>query len=229
MTNKEFFDTLLVSGRIKDTEAENIRKICDKEVYIGNLLRGFIDDEDNFRYVLDIGLNTIKLYNNTCKCEEIIEKEKNLLDNYKKYTNESVLNDILLRLKTSLKYQEQSNRKFIETFLIFSRVIWIVGESTFIWKGERYNLKHKISASNKVNCILVNEKRLTPIITIYRGDIIYQELDSIRSERDKIEKVTSMMLKQDINLMFLAFDNIVWDGLFDNLKKKLEFIEKVMV
>lgn len=205
MNNREFFNTLVVNGKLDNLNKSYVRSLYDSEVYVGNLGRLLVNKNMlKFVQVMTICAKVTQLYGDDKKSREILNKIEYLLRDYLKFTSFTRVSEFISNMLIFLNYKLQLNDNKLDDYLDYCKIVKYINDDKFYDSGKCYNLKQTYS-SNKLRVFRINEEIITPLVVIHKGEFYYNKEDELESSEARVNKVAELLKDKNINLIFMPY------------------------
>lgn len=219
MNNREFFETLLVNGKIRSIQEPYIKVLCDEtEVYMGSLIKMFLNSDNvKLGQIIHMSATMIKVYKDKNECKRVRDKVTRLLRNYMEYTSLKTLSSLISSLSISLQFQSQTSKDMFEGFVDYSRVVWVNDSCYFRYQGKDYKINIESIKKNgtfRIRGLDVD----TPLLVISKEEAYYIKEKSVRNSQGLADIIVGRLEDKETNLVFAYYT----DELSDILMKKFK-------
>lgn len=229
MTNREFFDILVISGKINNVKTENIDVLYDSKIYVGDLGKLVMNRSMTmFIQVMRICDRIIRIYNDDNKSEQAINKLKYLIDAYLKFLRNKNVLQMLRNIILFISYIAQGGELELIDYIEFCKLVQLVNKDYLIDKDEKHSLRQEWILD--LSEFIVDEIFTTPLIKIDGGKIEYFKTDDIPNSKLRVNKIKELLKDESIDLIITPYDEyeskllIKGIGLEEWFKKKLKIL-----
>lgn len=205
MTNREFFDILVISGKINNVKTENIDVLYDSKIYVGDLGKLVMNRSMTmFIQVMRICDRIIRIYNDDNKSEQAINKLKYLIDAYLKFLRNKNVLQMLRNIILFISYTAQGGELELIDYIEFCKLVQLVNKDYLIDKDEKHSLRQEWILD--LSEFIVDEIFTTPLIKIEGGKIEYFKTDDIPNSKLRVNKIKELLKDESIDLIITPYD-----------------------
>ena len=133
MNNKEFFDILIVSGKINNVKTENIEVLYDSKIYVGDLGKLVINkSKKTFIQIMRICDSIIRIYNDDKKSEHEINKLKHIIEVYLRFLGIENTSKMVYNIILFISYIKQGGKVELTDYITFCKVVQLLSKDYLI-------------------------------------------------------------------------------------------------
>lgn len=205
MTNREFFDILVISGKINNVKTENIDVLYDSKIYVGDLGKLVMNRSMTmFIQVMRICDRIIRIYNDDNKSEQAINKLTHIIDAYLKFLRNKNVLQMLRNIILFISYTAQGGELELIDYIEFCKLVQLVNKDYLIDKDEKHSLRQEWILD--LSEFIVDEIFTTPLIKIEGGKIEYFKTDDIPNSKLRVNKIKELLKDESIDLIITPYD-----------------------
>lgn len=207
MNNKEFFDILIVSGKINNVKTENIEVLYDSKIYVGDLGKLVINkSKKTFIQIMRICDSIIRIYNDDKKSEHEINKLKHIIEVYLRFLGIENTSKMVYNIILFISYIKQGGKVELTDYITFCKVVQLLSKDYLIDNDKRHTLERKATVIDDFKTFRVDSRFNTPLIKISGDNIKYFKTDKIPNSETRVNKIKELIQDENIDLIITPYD-----------------------